>query len=1062
MIARIKVGKGVTGAVRYVFGQGRDPKTNELKPEPINPEESRVDWFSGQNFGFRITNAGDAELARRVMEFDALNQASRTRQCEQDCVHLSLSWKVGENPSRQVMEEAARDALKALGMENAKALFVAHNDEDHPHIHIIASKINPATGRAYDLAGSYRTLSKWAQDYELAHGGILCTRREGANELRDAIANRDADAVLTALTKQRATFTDGQLHLALEKEIIGPARGKARVEAEKELVRVHAGVLARPQLVELAEDRNTAGAEKARRFTTTAVLEAEHQVILAAADLAGNLNHGVSDRAREKAAAGKTMSDEQAAAFIHATLAGGFAIIDGQAGTGKSYTIAAVREAYEASGCRVIGLAPTNAVAGDMRADGFQHAATIHSELFALNNGRRKWDAQTVVIVDEAAMLDTKLMAMVTSHAADAKAKLILVGDDRQLSSIDHGGMFAVLKDRHGCAELTEVKRQQKNDERRASEMFASGNFHDALNIYNGKGAIHWTRTQREARAELIDQWTKDSASAPEKTRFVFAYTNADVDTLNAALRDVRRQRGELGDDHQLATAYGRRNFAAGDRVQFNATEKTLGIVNGAAGTVESIDGSRVTVKLDGRQPRSITFDAGESGFNKFRHGYAGTIYKGQGRTLDQTYLYHSEHWRSASSYVAMTRHRDKAELFVARNTAADVKQLARQMGRTDDRRAASMFEIKRQAAQDRQHEAAELPRLLSPAELLAQLATPAAVNDDAQQRNSNAAEPAAAVPPPFNCGERQAGRYDDMDASHRAAEPPAARRAGAMLEIVRMFNAADACLAERTVERLAREAAEAAEAAAAKAAEPAAAHRGEREAGHYGDMDASHRAAEPETALDPSAPAQRILGRAAENITGLSMQRDEAPPEIVRVFDAAGMRTTEPAAENFDRDAAEAEWQAKVDAAGIDHDGKRNLHSAPTHEPLEPIIEDTYPPPDPTEARQQARARAGTFPPGETPTAAQPPEIEQGGGILRPFARAAETLAAFLFGNRDAEPITDTEAERRREQTITAEREEQDVRLAETLGTARAADAGDAQSEEQEQTRQRKRGLSR
>jgi ATP-dependent exoDNAse (exonuclease V) alpha subunit len=99
---------------------------------------------------------------------------------------------------------------------------------------------------------------------------------------------------------------------------------------------------------------------------------------------------------------------EQATAFRHATGAEGLAIIDGQAGTGKSFTLAAVREAYEATGHRVIGLAPTNAVAQDMKNDGFGHAATLHSELFALNNGRRNWDSKTVVIVDEAAMLDTK------------------------------------------------------------------------------------------------------------------------------------------------------------------------------------------------------------------------------------------------------------------------------------------------------------------------------------------------------------------------------------------------------------------------------------------------------------------------------------------------------------------------------------------------------------------------------------------------------------------------------------------------------------------------------
>src|SRR3954471_10293574 len=122
MTPRLNTGKGVSGAVRYALGQGRDPKTGELKPQAANQNESRVDWISGQNFGFRITNADDAELARRIMEFDALNQRSRTRQCEQDCVHLSISWKPGETPSQQEMEEAARGALKALGMENAKAL----------------------------------------------------------------------------------------------------------------------------------------------------------------------------------------------------------------------------------------------------------------------------------------------------------------------------------------------------------------------------------------------------------------------------------------------------------------------------------------------------------------------------------------------------------------------------------------------------------------------------------------------------------------------------------------------------------------------------------------------------------------------------------------------------------------------------------------------------------------------------------------------------------------------------------------------------------------------------
>jgi predicted lipase len=96
-------------------------------------------------------------------------------------------------------------------------------------------------------------------------------------------------------------------------------------------------------------------------------------------------------------------------------------------------------------------------------------------------------------------------------------------------------------------------------------------------------------------------------------------------------------------------------------------------------------------VVLDGRSRRTVRFDAGE--FAGFRHGYAGTIYKGQGRTFDQTYLYHSQHWRASSSYVALTRHRNKTEIFVARDTASNFDDLARQVSRTDDRRAASYFQ---------------------------------------------------------------------------------------------------------------------------------------------------------------------------------------------------------------------------------------------------------------------------------------------------------------------------------------------------------------------------------
>ena len=279
---------------------------------------------------------------------------------------------------------------------------------------------------------------------------------------------------------------------------------------------------------------------------------------------------------------------------------------------------------------------------------------------------------------------------------------MILAGDDKQLASIERGGLFGALKEKYGGTELHEVVRVSDAEQRRAFNLMHQGEFLPALAIYARQGAIHWSGGQDEAREALVRQWGRDLAADSDKVRFVFAYTNANVLGLNAALRAVRKEHGALGDDHRLKTTDGVAPFAKGDRIQFTGTavrreERQAGIVNGGVGTIRAIEGDRVTVALDGKPgapEHLVSFVAGDAAgeFDKFRHGYAGTIYKGQGRTLDQTYLYHSEHWRNATSYVALTRHRENVTLFVATETASDLGRLARQMSRVDDCRAASQF----------------------------------------------------------------------------------------------------------------------------------------------------------------------------------------------------------------------------------------------------------------------------------------------------------------------------------------------------------------------------------
>ncbi len=513
---------------------------------------------------------------------------------------------------------------------------------------------------------------------------------ERAELLRQAneAAARDPAQVLATLTRHTATFTERDLDRHLAKHI--PAT------AERDAVK--AQVLERQELVPL-HDRVTG--EAAGRFTTRAVREQEQAALRDGEKLARQHRPRVSEASARLALVGRTLRPDQQAAFDHAMAGTGLALIEGRAGTGKSFTLAAIRDAHARDGRRVIGLAPTNAVAQDLAKDGFIEAGTVHAALFALKTERAAWDRRTVVIVDEAAMLDARITGELLAEARKSGTKLILAGDDRQLASIERGGLFTELTQRHGAAEITAVTRQRVDWQRQAAHDLAEGRFAQAVAAFDRAGAITWTNDQEDARQALVAAWSRDTAAAPDAKRFVFAYTNRDVDTLNAELRQVRRTHGALsGPDVRFDTKHGAADFSPGDRVQFTDTDKRLRIYNGNVGTVTGLDArtGQLAATLD--SGRMVSWSADD--FQGFRHGYAGTIYKGQGKTLDHTYLYHTHHWRSAASYVALTRQRDSAQVFVARETARDTGQLAWQMARGEVKAASLAWATREEIASAR------------------------------------------------------------------------------------------------------------------------------------------------------------------------------------------------------------------------------------------------------------------------------------------------------------------------------------------------------------------------
>ena len=575
-----------------------------------------------------------------------------------------------------------------------------------------------------------------------------------AIERENALAAREPRKVLEVLTRNNATFTERDVDRFLAKHLVD----------EAEHLAVKAKVLGAEGTLSL-HDRETR--EETGRYTTRAVRDQE-RAALADAEAVARMGHGeIGKRAVREAMGSRTLREDQKAAFEHAVGSGGLKIVEGRAGTGKSYTLGAVREAHERAGYQVVGLGPTNSVAQDLKADGFTSAATVHSELFRLKNGRTQWTPSTLVVVDEAAMLDSRMTGEVLAEARRSGAKVVLTGDDRQLASIERGGLFTALRERHGSAEITEVTRQKVDWQRQAARDLAEGRVAEAVRAFDREGAISWSQTQDQARAALVARWKADGEGPRPGSQFVFAYTNADVDALNADLRAVRRARGELGGDVVLGTRHGEAAFAVGDRVQFTDTLRGARIYNGNAGVITGIEPQTgvVRARLDeaGGQGREVVWSVSE--FDGFRHGYVGTIYKGQGKTLDRTYLYHSHHWRQSSSYVALTRQRESAQIFAARETARGVETLARQMGRGEVRSASVAWATREELG-------------LTPVERAAVLAEAPAARSPKSSSRARPVDGSGAVAKPERASSNTSAKADGSDtrwlvAPNLAVKPP-------------------------------------------------------------------------------------------------------------------------------------------------------------------------------------------------------------------------------------------------------------------------------------------------
>jgi Ti-type conjugative transfer relaxase TraA len=484
---------------------------------------------------------------------------------------------------------------------------------------------------------------------------------------------------LDAITQQQSTFTRRDMAKFAHRHSDGIAQFNEVMGAMRSA----------PDLVELGTD-----ARGEDRFTTRVMIEAEQRLHRAAELMAERERHEVNGTYGRAALAraearGLVLSGEQADALAHVMDGRDLRVVVGHAGTGKSAMLGVAREAWEAAGYDVRGVALSGIAAENLEGGSGIASRTIASMEHGWGRGRDLLTTGDVLVIDEAGMVGTRQLERVLSHAADAGAKVVLIGDPQQLQSIEAGAAFRSIHERHGGAEIGEVRRQWEDWQREATRDLATGRAGDALEAYRFRGMVHEAQTREQARGDLIERWDRDQQSSPDKSRIILTHTKDEVRALNEAARERMRAAGDLGDEVRVTVERGARNFANGDRVMFLQNERGFGVKNGTLGNIEQVSAQSMTVQTD--DGRSVRFDLKD--YNRIDHGYAATIHKAQGITVDRTHVLATPGMDAHSSYVALSRHRDGVDLHYGRDDFANQDRLVRTLSRDRSKDMTSDYE---------------------------------------------------------------------------------------------------------------------------------------------------------------------------------------------------------------------------------------------------------------------------------------------------------------------------------------------------------------------------------
>ncbi|MFC5507628.1 MobF family relaxase [Bosea massiliensis] len=506
----------------------------------------------------------------------------------------------------------------------------------------------------------------------------------------------DAERLIDRIFANQALLTWPQiLRLVAEELQVSASADAALVEAES----------VRTALV--AVDRTMEGDAI---YTSETLIKAEHDVLRMAQAGRGRW-HGVPPASVEIALTKDTLlSAEQRDAIAHALNDDAIVAIEGPPGAGKSHMTAALRVIAKAAGLSLrvtsVSWQATHVVRRDAGVAPAR-ASALAPLLVALERGQHVLTAQDIVIVDEAGMSGLLEIAALARHCVTAGAKLILLGDTRQLQPVSAGAPMRALTRLIGHGALHTIRRQEMDWMRQASMDLAAGRASAAIDSYDMAGAIAMhsgrDKTLAEAAKHYLEPVLGYDANLNEVMRGQLLITsrNDDVAELNRLVRDGLKQAGRFSTDEIVVPAIPRHArdarpvdlpLSCGDRIMFGE-RVDLGSITLYNADIASVmwieqgpDGPIMTLALDRlaidgtpisfRRPwKDLVSANGNSAAPIAQHAYATTVHASQGATVDRTIVAMTTLMSAEPLFVAMTRHRKSLMLH------ADV-----QLGQSPDR----------------------------------------------------------------------------------------------------------------------------------------------------------------------------------------------------------------------------------------------------------------------------------------------------------------------------------------------------------------------------------------